>query len=578
MLGKPLHFYVFSLWIIFFCCFECHGRENKLVISPAKLKMFVDELPCMPKINGFHVNNHGVIQTSKITIGMYQKTWKFHRDLPSTQVFAFGTSRETATIPGPTIEAIQGIATNITWENHLPMHHILSIDPTIPIANPKNGGVPTVVHLHGGIHPPESDGNSKAWYTSSYKSKGPSFVSPNSVYPNVQEPGNLWYHDHAMGLTRINLLAGLLGCYSVHNPSIENKFNLPSGPFDRHLVIFDRSFTTDGSLFLNSTGNNPSIHPQWQPEYFGDAIIVNGKAWPYLKVARRKYRFRIINASNARFYQFFFPNGLKFLHVGSDSTYLSKPVVSKRFLLGPSEIADVIVDFSKSKTDSVVLLNDAVYPYPSGDPTDEYNGKVMKFIIAKEKTPKSPRIPKTLIKHPKPAVHLAKETRYITMYEYTSATDEPTHLLLNNKTYDDPVTETPKSGNSEIWYIINLTDDNHPLHIHLGLFTVLEQREILDLDKFKDCMAKQNNAVLCDLEKHGKGKSVDVPKYERGWKNVFKMMPGYVTKIFVKFSLFNGDKDANYPFNATGGPGYVYHCHILDHEDNVMMRPLMLLP
>lgn len=118
---------------------------------------------------------------------------KFHRDLPPTRVFAFGTSEATATVPGPTIEAVQGTATYITWENHLPSHHILPFDPTIPIADPKNGGVPTVVHLHGGIHPPASDGNSQAWFTSSFRSKGPAFVAPTSFYPNVQEPGNLWY-------------------------------------------------------------------------------------------------------------------------------------------------------------------------------------------------------------------------------------------------------------------------------------------------------------------------------------------------------------------------------------------------
>lgn len=190
------------------------------------------------------------------------------------------------------------------------------------------------------------------------------------------------YHDHAMGLTRVNLLAGLLGNYIVRNPSVESPFHLPSGPeLDRTLIVFDRSFRTDGSLFLNSTGDNPSIHPQWQPEYFGDAIVVNGKAWPYLKVARRKYRFRIINASNARFFRFFFPNGLKFIHIGSDSTYLHRPITSTKFLLAPSEAADVVVDFSESSTDSVVLSNDAVYPYPSGDPTDEYNGKSLQASV-----------------------------------------------------------------------------------------------------------------------------------------------------------------------------------------------------
>ncbi|KAJ6801412.1 multicopper oxidase LPR2-like [Iris pallida] len=549
---------------------------NGGLVSPAKLEMFVDELPDMPKVKAFRVKKGGVPVTARITIGMYQKKWKFHRDLPPTTVFAFGTSNETATVPGPTIEAIQGIPAYVTWENHLPPEHILPSDPTIPTAASRLGGVPTVVHLHGGIHPPASDGHSTAWFTSSFRSTGPSFVSPVSFYPNVQEPGNLWYHDHAMGLTRVNLLAGLLGSYVVRNPYLEEPLNLPSGPrFDRQLVVFDRSFRTDGSLFLNSTGNNPSIHPQWQPEYFGDAIVVNGKAWPKLHVARRKYRFRIINASNARFYRFHLSNGLTFVHVGSDNNYLYKPVASTKFLLAPSEIADVIVDFSRSTTDSAVLANDAPYPYPTGDPTDEFNGKVMKFIIRKHKTMDPTEIPRRLMVHPPPAAHRAVKTRHIAMYEFESATGEPIHLLLNNKTFDDPVTETPKEGTSEIWYVINLTEDNHPLHVHLGLFVVLEQKELEDLDEFKDCMMKMNDAVGCHLGQHARGKKVAVPKYERGWKNVFKMMPGYVTKILVRFSMLK--TGLAYPFDATAEPGYVYHCHILDHEDNVMMRPLKLI-
>jgi len=184
----------------------------------------------------------------------------------------------------------------------------------------------------------------------------------------------------------------------------------------------------------------------------------------------------------------------------------------------------------------------------------------MKFLIRKRKVIDSASIPKRLMHYPAPAVHRAAETRYITMYEFTTPTDEPTHLLLNNRTYDDPVTETPTEGTSEIWYVINLTDDNHPLHIHLGLFMALEQREILKLDEFKNCMMSKNDVVSCKLEEHAKGERVDVPKYERGWKNVFKVMPGHVTKIVVRFSLLNSE--AAYPFNVTGEPGYVYHCHV----------------
>ncbi|TXG57230.1 hypothetical protein EZV62_018543 [Acer yangbiense] len=326
---------------------------------------------------------------------------------------------------------------------------------------------------------------------------------------------------------------------------------------------------------MNSTGNNPNIHPQWQPEYFGDTIIVNGKAWPHMTVRRRKYRFRIINASNARFFRFYFTNGLDFIHVAADSTYLGRPVMTNETLLAPSEIADVVIDFSKSKSDFAILANNAQYPYPSGDPVNDANGRVMKFLIKRKREFDTWRVPNKLIKYPSPDMSIASQTRYIAMYEYTSAIDEPTHLYINGKSYDESVTETPKAGTSEVWNMINLTEDNHPLHIHLGLFVVMDQTELVKAEEFKSCMTRFNDAVKCQISKHTHGKRLEVPAHEKGWKNVYKMTPGYVTKILVRFSYIHSN--ASYTFDPTAEPGYVYHCHILDHEDNVMMRPLKLV-
>ncbi|GFZ15922.1 cupredoxin superfamily protein [Actinidia rufa] len=429
-------------------------------------------------------------------------------DLPPTPVFAYGTNKDTATVPGPTIEALHGIDTYVTWQNHLPPNHILPWDPTIPTAIPHTKkGIPTVVHVHGSISEPESDGHAGVM------------------------PGNLWYHDHAMGLTRVNLLAGLIGAYIIRHPEIEVPLGLPCGnAFDRPLIIFDRSFCTDGSLYMNSTGNNPSIHPQWQPEYFGDAIIVNGKAWPRMIVRRRKYRFRIINASNARFFKFFFMSGLRFIHVASDSVYLERPVTLKEILLAPSEIADVIVDFSESKSHSAILANDAPYPYPSVP--------ISRFIQCFGHT-----------------VH--RDVRV-----HTSDIGEPTHLYLNGKSYDEPATETPKVGTTEVWDVINLTEDNHPLHVHLGLFVVLDQTQLVDIEEFKDCMTKMNDAIKCQISKYARGKKLQVLAHEKGWKNVYKMTPGFVTKILVRFSYIHSN--ASYAFDATKEPGYVYHCHVLN--------------
>ncbi|KAK6921264.1 Multicopper oxidase, type 1 [Dillenia turbinata] len=531
----------------------------------------------MPTLYGYSTSSSGRPTPGSLTIGMYQIKWKFHRDLPATTVFAFGTSAATATFPGPTIEAAQGVPLVVTWENHLPQSHILPWDPTIPTAIPKNGGVPTVVHLHGSIHPPQSDGSALAWFTANFAETGPKWTQPTYTYPNIQHAGNLWYHDHALGLTRVNLLAGLIGAYIIRDTALDAKLRLPLGPqFDMPLVVVDRSFNVDGSLYMNSTGNNPSIHPQWQPEYFGDAIIVNGKAWPYLQVKRRKYRFRIINASNARYFRFALTNGLSFIQVGSDSSYLPTPVPTQTILLSPSEIADVVIDFSTTTANESILTNDAPYPFPSGNLVDSLNGKVMRFIIAPgaPDPPDDSQVPPTLKSYPTPMTYKAVTTRYIVLYEY-GPSGNPTHLYINGKRFEDPVTETPKSGTTEIWNVINLTNDNHPLHIHLGTFQATKVQQLVNINTFTACMASLNDAVSCNVSSYATGSLFSIPPYEKTWKNTVKIEPGCQTTIVVQFNVV--DDHGAYPFDATAEPGYVYHCHILDHEDNAMIRPLKII-
>ncbi|CAL9110540.1 unnamed protein product [Musa textilis] len=539
------------------------------------LKKYIEPLPIVPKIYGYSTQD-GHPKSISLTIGMFHKKWKFHRDLPATTLFVYGASREAATFPGPTIEALQGIPLNVTWENHLPAKHILPWDPTVPVAIAKHGGVPAVVHLHGGVHEPQSDGSAFAWYTADFRDRGPKWTQATYHYPNVQHPGNLWYHDHALGLTRANLLAGLIGTYVIRNPLAEASFGLPTGDeYDRQLVLDDRSFYEDGSLYMNYTGDNPTIHPQWQPEYFGEVIVVNGKAWPYLAVQRRRYRFRILNSSNARYFNLSLSDGLSFTVIGSDVSYLRKPVTASWILLSPAEIFDVVVDFSESKTSTVRLTNSAPYPFPGGDPASTLSSKVMKFVVSPKKTKDDSRIPASLMAN-YPAADEEEGTvrRYIVLYEYQSATGEPTHLYINGKRLEDPATETPKQGSTEVWEVINLTRDNHPLHLHLATFQAVRVRELVNLEAFRACMTQKNDAVKCNVKAHATGQLKAVPEHEKTWKNIVKIEPGYMTTIVVKFKLI--DRDARYPFDATAGPGYVYHCHILDHEDNAMIRPLLL--
>lgn len=492
---------------------------------------------------------------------------KFHRDLPPTKVFVYGTCKAEATFPGPAIEAIQGVPLSVTWLNFLPRRHILPWDPTIPTAIPKRGGVPTVVHLHSGVNPPHSDGSALAWFTAGFKETGPAWDRATYTYPNVQHSGNLWYHDHALGMIPANLLAGLLGTYTVRNPALDAKLNLPSGvEFDRWLVIADRSFTKDGSLYLNATGVDPAVHPQWHPEFFGDVITVNGKAWPYMKVQKRKYRLRILNAGNARYLWLSLSNGLPFTVVASDSSYLPQPVVTSRLLLSPSEIADVIVDFSKSNAREIELLNDAPYPFPGGNEAGELDGKVMKFVVL----PGSPRpadystIPRKLVSYSPASLKDVTKTRYITLYEEISnVSGQPVQLYINGLTLLDPVTEIPKPGTTELWNVINLTEDNHPLHIHLASFRAVKVQGLLELEAFKSCMVQKKDALKCNVGAHAAGGLVRIPEYEKTWKNAVKIEPGNMTSVIVKFSLVEGDKP--FPFDATAEPGYVYHCHVSAH-------------
>ncbi|KAL5228995.1 hypothetical protein ABZP36_017260 [Zizania latifolia] len=542
------------------------------------LQMYVDALPQMPKIEGYRVHRGQVVSVN-LTIGMFQKNWKFHRDLPATPVFVYGQCPDTATFPGPTIVARHDVPLFVTWQNHLPAAHILPWDPTVPTAIPKNGGVPTVVHLHGSAHPPQSDGSAFAWFTAGFRERGPAWTQTTYRYPNVQPPGNLWYHDHALGLTRANLLAGLLGAYLIEKPEVDTPMDLPCDDDDLHLIIADRSFNVDGSLYMNYTGTVPSIHPQWQPEYFGEAITVNGKAWPFLAVHRRRYRLRILNASNARYFNVSLSNGLPFHVVGSDASYLTAPVTVSNLLIAPAEIFDVVIDFSQSPTTEIEMLNSAPYPFPTGSPAGPLNGKVMKFVVIPN-GPQDPPDNSTVPDHEVPyatvtALPPTTNTRYIVMYEYLTPSGQSTHLYINGLRLEDPATETPKSGTTELWEVINLTGDNHPLHIHLGMFQAVKMQQLVNQQTFTDCMAAVNDAVKCNVDQHAVGPIVPVPDHEKTWKNVVKVPPGFVTSVVVAFKLV--DTNQTYPFDTTAEPGYVYHCHILDHEDNAMIRPLKLL-
>jgi len=382
--------------------------------------------------------------------------------------------------------------------------------------------VRTVVHVHGARVPPESDGYPESWCV-----PGRSVVYR---YPNQQDSTLLWYHDHAMGITRLNTCAGLLGLYIVRD-SFEDSLNLPKGPYKIPLVLMDRMIGEDGQLYypVSQLPDSP-----WVPEYFGDCTLVNGKILPYIDVEPRKYRFRILNASNGRFYFLNLPDKSAAFHqIGSDQGLLASPVEVKRLALAPGERADVIVDFSGHAGQQIICSN-LVSP-------------VLQFRVSAGPVQDGSALPDKLRPVPIPNEAAAARTRRLTLAEVDNLLAQPMTHLLDGKRWHDPVSERPVLGSTEIWEFLNLTDDTHPIHLHMVRFQILDRRPInVDSHLFENKLQYTADAAPPDAN-------------EAGWKDTVRVSPGSSTRILVKFDGFTGR--------------YVWHCHILEHEDNEMMRP-----
>ncbi|HMG33215.1 MAG TPA: multicopper oxidase [Blastocatellia bacterium] len=554
---------------------------------------------------------------------------------PTTKSYAYGGKVNIAgpgqqqnivtafSVPGPTFEAVRNQRIFVHYINDLDGPHMFPVDPTIMAANVNNSPIPTppfkpfppgyqqfqdpiatVPHLHGGVTPSDSDGFPRSWFTKGLRRTGETFSGTTFEYFNGQLPTTLWYHDHALGMTRLNVAAGLEGTYIIRDPNDNVAPLLPQGRFEVPLFIMDKAFNSDGSIHFTQVGDNPDIHPYWDPEYFGDTILVNGKVWPNFKVERRQYRFRIVNGSNARFYNLQLSNGQSFIQIGADGSYLPAPVAETEALLAPCERADILIDFSILPPGTkIILQNTANAPFPGGDPVDpNTTGVVMQFEVLNTPAVHPRPLPATLITVPTlietPDIGNPK---LFTLNEQESATGDPVAVLIDGQHFDADITEIPRVGTTESWYFQNLTEDAHPIHIHLVEFQ-LEDRQNIDVDRFTAYWQSLNGTTLpldhptvrANVETavfdpatrttHDflTGPSEPPSPQESGWKDVFIAPPGKVTRILLRIApqstkesdLFPG-KNA-FPFDPTAGPGYVWHCHILDHEDNDMMRPMKI--
>lgn len=484
------------------------------------LTPFVDPLPIPRVLTPDRATFPGV---SYYRIAMTEFRQRLHRDLPPSVVWGYHGG-----FPGPTIAARRDERVRVKWINNLRdetgalrQTHYLPVDTCLHGPHRLGPGARTVVHLHGGHVPPASDGFPEATMLPGQQ------VTYN--YPNRQQAATLWYHDHALGITRLNVYMGLVGFYLLSDP-VERALNLPGQDQDIPLMVQDRSFGPDGAL---------AYPARWEEEFFGETILVNGKVWPYLDVTRRKYRFRLLNGSNARTYTFYLDSGQPFYQIGTDGGLLPAPVELKEITLAPAERAEVIIDFSK-RAGEVHLLNKAPAPYPDGD-ADSAIRKVMQFRILGAGSDKS-ALPAAL----RPLTRLqeadAVRERDLHLDEVDDECVEPgMRWLINGRHWDD-ITEYPVLGTTEIWRFINPSIDLHPMHIHLVQFQILDRQRL----------RREGGELLFD------GPRVPPAPQEAGWKDTVAVHPMESVRVIARFSDYTGR--------------YPYHCHVLEHEDHEMMR------
>ena len=468
--------------------------------------------------------------------------------------------------PGPTFEVRRGEPVTVRWTNALAadgraLPHLLPVDRSIHIAHTHGGppsGVPLVTHLHGGHVESASDGDPEAWFTPGFAERGPAFAKEVYRYDNDQQAGTLWYHDHALGLTRLNVGAGLAGLYLVRDDD-EDRLGLPSGAYELPLVIQDRTFTALGELFVHSHPEQYGAPtPSIQPEEFGAAILVNGVIWPFAAVEPRRHRLRLLNGSDSRFYDLAFEPRLRFFLIGTDLGFLDHPVALDRLVLAPAERADVIVDFGHPavRGRQVLLLNAAPTPFPGGDPPDpRTTGRVMAFRVGASAVKDGSRIPDRLRPEPLPELRPTAAIRELVLLERKDEFGRSKTLLGTArdgaKAWGDPITEDPRLGAVEAWDIYNTTDDNHPIHVHLVHFRVVGHRRFAG--------EADPSGVLGPIR--WRGDELPPGPDERGPKDTVRVPPSTRTRIIARFDR----------------PGrYVWHCHILSHEDHEMMRPFLV--
>jgi FtsP/CotA-like multicopper oxidase with cupredoxin domain len=566
--------------------------------------------------------------------------------------------------PSLTIEASYNRPVRVKWINDLVdangdyLPHLLPVDPTLHWANPPGGTagrdmrptftstpgpytgpVPIVTHGHGAVGVgDESDGYAEAWYLpaasnipAGYATEGtwydffagkaksgfgatwgPGFAV--FQYPNLGRASTDWYHDHTLGMTRLNVYAGPAGFYIIRGGPqgdgtvLDSRTGLTAslpGPAPREgdmfppnkpyreipIAIQDRSFNADGSLFYPDTRAffdgitgpyipDTDISPIWNPEFFGNMIMANGNTWPFQTVEQRRYRFRVLNGCQSRFLILDFNQipGVEVWAIGNEGGFLAAPVNltatnGNRLLMGLAERADLIADFTNVPVGNYVLANVGPdEPFGGGEPDEDFDtadpattGQIMQFRVVPTLTVDATTPPQFLQLPAITPLPAATVTRPLALLEEESAffEDAPAEALLGTvagdpnvapgvwtkRLWQDPVTENPAVGATEVWELYNATEDAHPIHIHELAFEVVNRQDITVDDE--------------TMELRAVGSPQPAQPWETGFKDTVTAYPEQVTRVRAQFNT----------------PGqFVWHCHIVEHEDNEMMRPYRIGP
>ncbi len=545
------------------------GARRAAASSPTLAK-YVDPLP-IPAVRDPDGTGDG---GDYYEIPLEQFSQKLHSDLPETRLWGYD-----GLYPGKTIEVRRNESIEVRFDNS-PLAtvdgHLLEVDDRVHGTTAEDYDWPsgeepaqfpeirTVTHAHGLHVEPESDGYPEAWESPGGAVKGPFWEKAVYDYPNRQPAATLWYHDHALGITRLNVYAGLAGFYLIRDDQ-EEELNLPSGKYEVPVLIQDRTFKGDGSGDL--------YYPEtFAPEFAGDTSVVNGTVWPYLDVEPRKYRFRFLNGSNGRTFSLRLErntdDGVLPVHqIGVDLGFLPNTVTipndSLEYLvLAPAERGDVVVDFSGHEGETFTLKNYAEMPYAGENSgsvdTADFPGlpEIMEFRVGTTVTEAdtSPD-PATLDlpAGPEFRAQAARQTRYHTL-DTGEHDGLDTHFLNNSLWDDEDAVVRPQLGTTEIWWLANTTGDTHPIHLHLVEFQVHEIRDF-DAEAFKSARETGTSPSVEDYLSATK----PIPENYAGDKDTVRIDPDEAVAIITQFGNFAGR--------------YVWHCHILEHEDQEMMLP-----